>query len=347
MPLTPKADTSSLPTAGHVKLCEMALRDGIQYLGGARAAEEGRLVPVPARLALLEAMVHAGVRHIEAGSFVSPKASPQMAASDDLGRAVNPGAASGLELSALVPNEQGFERFVQSRFNVVATFPSANEAHCRQNFGGRSVDDVLALAAGVAARARAGRRRLRAHVSSAFQDIASATTPSDLGTVIRVCKVLLFDHGCEYVTLADTNGTTNPARVGEVLDAVGEAVGGLARVGVHLHDRNGTGVANAYAAWEKGVRIFDSSLGGVGGSTAASRAAGDGGKRMVGNVATESLVALFDGLGEETGINLDLLVSDAGARLLSICTDAGDFGPPSAMLRDRLGYGAVWRREPG
>lgn len=346
MPQTAKA-FPSLPAQGQVKLCEMSLRDGLQYLGGVRVVEDGRLVPIPARLGLIEALVRAGVRHIEAGSFVSPKVAPQMAATDDLGRTVNPGAASGLELSALVPNEQGFDRFVQSRFNVVATFPSANEAHCRQNFGGRSVNDVLDLAAGVAARARAGGRRLRAHVSSAFQDITSATTPSDLGTVIRVCKVLLFDHGCEYVTLADTNGTTNPARVAEVLDAVGEAVGGLARIGVHLHDRNGTGVANAYAAWEKGVRIFDSSLGGVGGSTAASRAAGDGGKRMVGNVATESLVSLFHGLGEVTGIDLDLLMTEAGARLLAICTAAGDFGPPSAMLRDRLGYGAVWRREPG
>jgi hydroxymethylglutaryl-CoA lyase len=310
-----------------VKLCEMSLRDGLQYLGGPDAAMTGRLVPVEARLRLVGALVAAGVRHIEAGAFVSPRGTPQMTATDELGRLVDPSVVPDLELAALVPNERGYERFRATRFNVVATFPSANEVHCRANFGGRSVDEVLALAGIVAMRAKADGYRLRAHVSSAFQDIAVATRASDVQTVIRVCRTVLADHGCEYLTLADTNGTATPARVLEVLDAVGNALGGLAQVGVHLHDRGGSGIENAHAAWEAGVRIFDASLGGVGGSAAASRAAGGDGTGMVGNVATEAVIRLLQDRGATTGIDVDRLVSVACAELRAICEAAGEAPP--------------------
>jgi hydroxymethylglutaryl-CoA lyase len=306
-----------------VKVCEMSLRDGLQYLGGPDAAAAGRLVPVPSRLRLLDALVASGVRHIEAGAFVSPRGTPQMAASDELGRLVDPSGTPGLELSALVPNDRGYERFAATRFNVVATFPSANEVHCRTNFGGRGVDEVLAMAGEVARRARADGYRLRAHVSAAFQDIAAATVASDLDTVVRVSRTVLLEHGCEYLTLADTNGTTSPHRIHEVLEAVGAAIGDLTRIGVHLHDHLGTGIANAYAAWEKGVRIFDASLGGLGGSVAASRAAGGDGSNMVGNIATESLVALLHGLGARTGIDLEHLMKVAGGELRTILEVAG------------------------
>lgn len=330
-----------------VKICEMSPRDGLQYLGGPNALAAGHIVPLDARLRLIRALVDVGLRHIEVASFVSPKGTPQMAMSDVLGAALDPGRAPGLELSGLVPNDRGYERFAATRLNVVAIFPSANEAHCRQNFYGRGVDEVLALAGAVASRARADGKRLRAHVSAAFQDIASETLPSDVGTVVRVCKAVLDDFGCEYLTLADTNGTTNPARIAEILEAVGNEVGGLERIGVHLHDRYGTGIANAFAAWEKGVRIFDASLGGVGGSVAASIVAGDAGRHMVGNIATESLVQLFDGLGVTTGIDIGALVQVAGPILADICAGAGDFAPPSSMLRDALGYGVRWARDPG
>ena len=205
---------------------------------------------------------------------------------------------------------------------------------------------MLAWSADVANLARTDGYALRGHVSAAFQDMAVAAERSDLATVVRVCRAVLDDFGCEYLTLADTNGTTNPARVAEVLDAVGDALGGLSRIGVHLHDRYGTGIANAYAAWLKGVRIFDSSLGGVGGSVAASVVAGDNGAHMVGNIATESLVAMFDGIGVSTGVDINLLMQGAGPVLNEICVAAGDFSPPSGLLRERLGYGVVWKNEP-
>jgi hydroxymethylglutaryl-CoA lyase len=185
---------------------------------------------------------------------------------------------------------------------------------------------------------------LRGHVSAAFQDMAVATSTSDLATVVRVCRAVLVDFGCEYVTLADTNGTTNPLRIGEVLDAIGDALGSLERVGVNLHDRFGTGITNAYAAWLKGVRIFDASLGGVGGSMAAKALAGGNGAQMVGNIATESLAAMFEGMGVSTGIDVDLLMSSAGPILNDICLAAGDFSPPSGFLRESLGYGSKWER---
>lgn len=316
-----------------VKICEMAPRDGLQYLGGPDPVGSGRMIPLASRLRLVEALIDAGLRHIEVAAFVSPAGTPQMALSDEVGRALDPGRTPGLELSGLVPNEKGYERFAATRLNVVAIFPSANEAHCRENFYGRSVDEVLAMAGAVAGRARRDGRRLRAHVSAAFQDIARETTPSDLDTVVRVSRTVLHDFGCEYLTLADTNGTTNPARIAEVLAAVGDAVG-MDRVGVHLHDRYGTGIANAYAAYEQGVRIFDASLGGVGGSAAASRASGDAGGRMVGNIATESLVRLLEGLGMRTGVDVDALVQGAGAILREICAGAGEADPPSVMLRE-------------
>ena len=320
----------------------MSPRDGLQYLGAAT----GRVVSLDQRVRLCDALIAAGLRHIEAGAFVSPTGTPQMALSDEVGRMLAPSAAPGLELAALVPNEPGYQRFKASRFNVVAIFPTASEAHAKKNFGGRSVDEALVLAGQVARLARADGYALRGHVSAAFQDMAVGTEKSDLETVVRVCRTVLDDFGCAYLTLADTNGTTNPARIGEVLDAVGGALGGLERIGVHLHDRYGTGIANAYAAWSKGVRIFDSSLGGVGGSVAASAVAGDDGAHMVGNIATESLVALFDGMGVSTGVDVEALMTRAGTVLNEICESVGDFSPPSGLLRDRLGFGSVWRKQP-
>ena len=305
-----------------VKICEMSPRDGLQYLGGPGAA----IIPVDQRLRLIETLIAAGVHHIEVGAFVSPKGTPQMAATDELGQRLEP--RDGVELAALVPNEAGYQRFKASHFNVVAIFPTASEVHARKNFGGRSVDDVLALAGEVSRMALADGYALRGHVSAGFQDMGVATDRSDLETVVRVCRAVL-DFGCAYLTLADTNGTTNPARVGEVLDTLGNALGDLDRIGVHFHDRYGTGIANAYAAWLKGVRIFDSSLGGVGGSKAASQ--------MVGNIATESLVAMFEGMGVRTGIDNEKLVRDAGAVLAGICAAAGEPPPPSGMLRGQLG----------
>jgi hydroxymethylglutaryl-CoA lyase len=330
-----------MPTATDVKICEMAPRDGLQYLGGKDAVESGRIIPLESRVRLIEAMIAAGVRHIEVGAFVSPKGTPQMAMTDDLGKALNPGAVAGLELAALVPNEAGYERFKASGLNVVAVFPTASEAHATRNFGGRTVDQVLAMAGEVSRLALRDGYALRGHVSAAFQDMAMASARSDVETVARVCHVVLEDFGCEYLTLADTNGTTNPARVGDVLEAVGSKLGGLDRIGVHLHDRYGTGIANAYAAWRKGVRIFDSSLGGVGGSVAASALGGGG---MVGNIATESLVAMFEGMGVSTGIDVDALMGNAGVVLNEICEAAGEFSPPSGMLRERLGFGVRWEK---
>ena len=332
-----------MPTAFEVKICEMAPRDGLQYVGGKDSVASGRIISLESRVRLIDAMIAAGVHHIEVGAFVSPKGTPQMAITDDLGKALASKAVNGLELAALVPNEAGYERFKRSGLNVVAIFPTASEAHAKKNFGGRTVDEVLTMAGEVSRLALKDGYALRGHVSATFQDMATAAAGSDIETVVRVCRVVLEDFGCEYLTMADTNGTTNPARVGEVLDAVGSALGGLERIGVHLHDRYGTGIANAYAAWEKGVRIFDSSLGGVGGSVAASAVGGGG---MVGNIATESLVAMFEGMGIRTGIDVDALMRDAGVVLHEICEAAGEFSPPSGMLRDRLGFGVRWEQAP-
>jgi hydroxymethylglutaryl-CoA lyase len=328
-----------------VKICEMSPRDGLQYFGGP-GVSPGRIVPVEQRVRLIEELAGAGLRHIEVGAFVSPKGTPQMAVTDQLGLQLDPDAVPGMRYAALVPNEAGYRRLVATRLNEVAVFPTASESHARKNFGGRTIDDVLAMAGSVADLARRDGYPLRGHVSAAFQDMAIAADRSDLGTVVRVCRAVLDDFGGEYLTLADTNGTTNPVRIGEVLDAIGDAMGGLDRVGVHLHDRYGTGITNAYAAWQKGVRIFDSSLGGVGGSVAASAAAGKNGTQMVGNIATESLVAMFESMGIRTGVDVAALMAGAGAVLYDICLTTGEYAPPSGLLRVALGYGSVWEKRP-
>jgi hydroxymethylglutaryl-CoA lyase len=155
----------------------MSPRDGLQYLGGADAERAGRIVSLERRVDLIDALVGAGLRYIEAGAFVSPKGTPQMALSDSLGQRLDPARATGLELAGLVPNDAGYQRFRTTRLNVVAIFPTASEAHSRKNFGGRGVDEVLALAGDVARQARAdGYARVTCR---AFQDMAVATEASD------------------------------------------------------------------------------------------------------------------------------------------------------------------------
>ena len=156
----------------------MSPRDGLQYL----RADAGP-VSLEHRIRLIEALLGAGLRHIEIGAYVSPKGTPQMALSDELGKRLTP--PPGVEFSALVPNEAGYARFKESHCNVVAVFPTASEAHARKNFGGRSVDDVLSMAATVSNLARSDGYRLRGHVSAAFQDMSVATEKSDLAKIGR------------------------------------------------------------------------------------------------------------------------------------------------------------------
>lgn len=324
--------------ADHVTICEMAPRDGLQFLG-ANTGVAPQLITIDQKTALVAALCKAGLRFIEVGAFVSPKVTPQMADTDELVRQLAP--SNGVRFAALVPNRKHYERFRASSLDTVALFVSASEAYSQKNMG-VSLAQAMDWAAEAADAARADGKTLRAHVSGAFQDVYSSTE-SDVGEVAGVVRRLI-EMGCDHVALADTNGDTHPRRVRDVIRTVATEAP-ITAIGVHLHDRNGAGLANAVAALESGVRIFDASVGGLGGSATASKS-GDGVRQMAGNLATEELVALFERMGFSTGIDAAALV-DAGRIAYEITRFTGDFAPPSRLLREQLGFGLVWAKSPG
>lgn len=309
----------------------MSPRDGLQFIAAGVGAAAHH-VPLEARLQLVRRLIAANLPFIEVGAFVSPKVTPQMADTDALcaALAADPGPPH-IVLAALVPNLNHYQRFRATRLHCVSLFVSASEAYALANTRA-SAEDLMRAAADVAAAARHDGRTLRAHLSAAFQDIADGRRPSDLPRVIDLAQRLV-QMGCECVALADTNGDSNPRRVREVVRAVADAVG-LPRVAVHLHDRNGAGLANALAAFDAGVRIFDASVGGIGGSAVAGALKGEN-AGWAGNVATEELVDMFERMGVSTGVDPHALL-DAGRIVDQITRTATGSPPPSRLLQAQL-----------
>jgi hydroxymethylglutaryl-CoA lyase len=268
----------SLPPA--VDLREVGPRDGLQ-------AESP--VPVQERIRLIEALLAAGVRHIEIVSFVSPKAVPAMAGAADVVAAV--GQPPGVTRTALVPNLRGAQLALEAGIDeltvTIAVSPVYNERNVRM-----SIDESVAAIADVARLASDAGIPVDAVVSCAFgSPYEGDIPPADVAGLGR----LLLDRGATTLALADTTGMATPRRIDEVLAETGPGVG------LHLHETRGTGVVNLYAGLVAGVTRFDCSVGGLGGSPFAAGAAG--------NVATEDVVALLDDLGVATGIDLDRLLA--------------------------------------
>jgi hydroxymethylglutaryl-CoA lyase len=261
--------------AVEVDVREVGPRDGLQ-------AESP--VPVADRVRLIAALLDAGVTHIEACSFVSPKAVPSMAGAAEVVAAV--GDRPGVRLVALVPNLRGAELARDAGVRELSATISASPAYNEKNVR-MTVDESVAALESICALGLP----VDAVVSCAFgSPYEGEIAPGSVaGLAARLLSV-----GCASLTLADTTGMATPRRVREVLELVG------VDVGLHLHETRGTGLVNAFAAWELGVRRFDTSVGGLGGSPFAAGAAG--------NLATEDLVHLFDDLGVSTGIDLDRLL---------------------------------------
>lgn len=312
-----------------VLICEMSPRDGVQSLGGSKTAP--RIVPTERKLALISALRAAGLQFIEATAFVSGKVMPQMADAEQIGAQLQPD--TGCQLAALVPNLKHYERFRLSRCDTVSLFVSASEEYSQKNMG-VALETALGWAAEVAAAARTNGRRLRAHVSGAFQDVFTGAA-ADASAVARVASRLI-EMGCECVALADTNGETNPRRMREILRDLRREVD-VRKLGVHLHDRSGAALANALAALDEGVRVFDASVGGIGGSSKAVA----GGRPTAGNIATEELVEMLEGMGVATGVDRAKLI-DAGRIIWEITQETQDAAPPSRLLREQLGYSLAW-----
>lgn len=260
---------------------EVGPRDGLQ-------AEAP--VPVAERVRLIESLVDAGVRCVEAVSFVSPKAVPSMAGADEVMASLR--RVPGVTYLALVPNLRGAELAMAAGVDGLTVTVSASAAYNEKNVR-MSIDESVAAVAAICS--AVGDLPVDAVVSCAFgSPYEGDIPPADVGALAR----RLADAGSTSLTFADTTGMATPRRIHDLLAVVGTDVG------LHLHETRGTALVNAYAAWEAGVRRFDTSVGGLGGSPFAAGAAG--------NLATEDLVHLFDDLGVETGIDVERLIEVSG-----------------------------------
>jgi hydroxymethylglutaryl-CoA lyase len=268
----------ALPT--QVDLREVGPRDGLQ-------AEAP--VPVEDRIRLVEALLAAGVRHIEIVSFVSPKAVPAMAGAADVVAAV--GAPPGVTRTALVPNLKGAQLALDAGVDELTVTIAASPAYNERNVH-MTVDESVAAIEQVVAAASDAAVPVDAVLSCAFgSPYEGDIEPGEVAALGR----RLLATGAASLTFADTTGMATPRRIDEVLAQTGPDVG------LHLHETRGTGLVNAYAGLLAGVSRFDCSVGGLGGSPFAAGAAG--------NVATEELVALLDDLRIESGIDIDALLA--------------------------------------
>ncbi len=280
-----EAKPSGVEKDVQVRIHEVGPRDGLQ--------NEPEIVPTEAKLRLLDGLADAGLRSLEATSFVSPQWIPQLADADELAARLE--RRRGISYSALVPNQAGYERFAKTGIDVAAFFVSASETHNRRNVN-RGIAEHLERFRPVAARVKADGRRLRCYVSTVCGCPYEGDVP--VASVIGVVRTLLA-LGADEISLGDTIGVGTPRQVKALVRAVaGETP--LARVSLHLHDTYGRALANVEAGFEEGVRAFDSSLGGLGGCPYAPGASG--------NVATEDVVDLLERSGISTGVDLQRLV---------------------------------------
>jgi hydroxymethylglutaryl-CoA lyase len=269
-----------------VRIVEVGPRDGLQ--------NEKTPVSVADRIAFIEALVGAGLHTVEVGAFVSPKAIPQMANSDFVLRGVihHPDG----EFHVLVPNEKGYEAARAAGARVIAVFASASEGFSRANIN-CSVAESIERFKPVVARARADGIKVRGYVSCVLGCPYDGEVKPQ--AVVDVAKKL-WELGCYEVSLGDTIGVGTPVKARHLLRAVAGAVP-MANLAMHFHDTYGQALANLYAGMEEGARVIDSAAGGLGGCPFAPGATG--------NVATEDVVYMLEGMGIATGVDMPKLVA--------------------------------------
>jgi hydroxymethylglutaryl-CoA lyase len=269
-----------------VEVYEVGPRDGLQ--------NESAALSVETKLEFIERLMASGLSVIEATSFVSPKWVPQLGDADDLFPKLPKRA--NVRFPVLVPNANGFERAVAAGVTQIAVFASATESFAKNNLN-RSVDEALAMFEPVVQAARSNAMWVRGYVSMCFGDPWEGDVP--LGQVVGVCKRLV-EMGCDQLSIGDTIGVATPGHVQDLLELLGSSGIQPAQVAVHFHDTYSQALSNTLAALEAGVATVDASAGGLGGCPYA--------KSATGNLATEDLVWMLEGLGVETGIDLDVLI---------------------------------------
>ena len=270
-------------------ITEVGPRDGLQ--------NEARIIPLDDKVRLIDALSATGLTRIEAASFVSPKAIPQMANAAEVMAAI--GRRPGVTYIGLVPNEVGARNAIEARVDEISVVVSASESHNRANVN-RSIDESIAGIREIARLASAAGIPWTGYVSTAFGcPYEGAVDP------IRVLNLgrQMLDMGASAVALGDTIGIANPR---QVLDLVGRALfeAEVSPLRLHFHDTRGMALANVVAAMQVGANAFDGSIGGLGGCPYAPGASG--------NVATEDMVAMLHAMGADTGVDMDGLLAAAG-----------------------------------
>ncbi|MEW6767642.1 MAG: hydroxymethylglutaryl-CoA lyase [Pseudomonadota bacterium] len=269
-----------------VRIVEVGPRDGLQ--------NEKIPVSVEARVAFIENLVGAGLHTVEVGSFVSPKAIPQMTNSDQVLRAVD--HHPDCEFHVLVPNEKGYEAAKAAGAKVIAVFASASEGFSKANIN-CTVAESIERFAPVVHRAKADGIKVRGYVSCVLGcPYDGEVKPSSVAAIAKK----LWDLGCYEVSLGDTIGVGTPVKARQLLRAVAADVP-IKNLGMHFHDTYGQALANLYAGLEEGARVIDSAAGGLGGCPYAPGATG--------NVATEDVIYMLEGMGIPTGVDMKKLVA--------------------------------------
>ena len=277
-----------MPLPAEVRMFEVGPRDGLQ--------NEPQSVSTAQKIALIDRLGAAGLTAIESGAFVSPKWIPKMADSGEVLRGI--ARRPGVRYPVLVPNMQGFEAAIAAGADEIAVFAAASESFSRRNTN-CSIAESFERFAPVLAAAKARHLAVRGYVSCVVDcPYEGPIAPAAVATIAE----RLIALGCYEVSLGETIGTATPNRVARMLDAVTVTVP-PARLAVHFHDTYGQAIANLMPALERGIAVIDSSVAGLGGCPYAPGAAG--------NVASEDVVYLLNGLGIRTGVDLDAL-ADAG-----------------------------------
>ncbi|KAL7753491.1 hypothetical protein RI367_001266 [Sorochytrium milnesiophthora] len=287
---------SALSPSNTVKIVEVGPRDGLQ--------NEPKIISSDVKVALIQRLANAGLRHIEATAFVSPKWVPQMADAASVLQAAP--RLPGVTYSVLTPNAKGFEAAMKAGANEVAIFGAASESFSRKNIN-CSIDESLQRFEEVCRLAKERNMPVRGYVSCVVG--CPYEGPIAPGAVARVSAKLL-EMGCHEISLGDTIGVGTPGSMSAMLQAVMKVVP-AERLAVHCHDTYGQALSNILVAVQKGIRTVDSSVGGLGGCPYAAGASG--------NVATEDVVYMLHGMGFNTGIDLPQVVATGNW----ICNELG------------------------
>jgi len=271
----------------NVRIVEVGPRDGLQ--------NEKRVLSTADKFRLITKLVGCGIKHIETTSFVRAPRIPQLADAEDLFVLINRSLlCEGVHFSALVPNLKGLEAAINVNVKEIAVFTATSEAFNLKNINA-TIDESLQRISSVCIGAKKKEMKIRGYVSTAFG--CPYGGDASVASIIKISREL-FDMGAYEVSIGDTIGTATPGKVVEVVRVLKDNFP-LEKIAMHFHDTGKMAISNTLAAFEEGITVFDSSVGGLGGCPYAQGATG--------NVASEHLLSLFDSLGVETGISLNEL----------------------------------------